>query len=161
MFIAQQNYVFMTKYLFTLLLFCGAFNSFGQVKPTSATQGGVTGGAAAVTSNKPANLPTYSMKDINRLHGPYANGNVDAQSDKIQITYNEPVPSELDFIGEIIFVTDLVMELDGQEMKTGTSMQLKITLAPSNQSNPKELYVITQPGTSNEWILKEDPFNPK
>ena len=71
------------------------------------------------------------------------------------------MPSPLDFTGTVVFATDLVLELDGYENITGTSMQIQISAAPANNSNPKELYLITRSGSTDEWMLKEDPFNPK
>jgi hypothetical protein len=151
----------MKNFITTLLVF-GAMSTFAQVNPSSSTQGAVTGGAAAQTKAPLAKVVGVSMKDMNRLHGSYINGNVDAQGgDKILIVLTDQVPSPLDFTGTVVFATDLVLELDGYENITGTSMQIQISAAPANNSNPKELYLITRSGSSDEWMLKEDPFNPK
>ena len=101
------------------------------------------------------------MQDLNRLHGSYSNGNVDAQSDEIRVVFNDAMPSQLDFTGTVVVATTLILELDGYDDISGTAMQIQITAAPSNQSNPKELYVIKQFGSNDKWVLKEDPFNPK
>ncbi|MBL6682836.1 MAG: hypothetical protein ISQ44_06365 [Cryomorphaceae bacterium] len=151
----------MRNFITTLFVF-GAMTTFAQVNPSSSTQGAVTGGAAAQTKAPLAKVVGVSMKDMNRLHGSYINGNVDAQGgDKIMIVLTDQVPSPLDFTGTVVFVTDLVLELDGYENITGTSMQIQISAAPANNSNPKELYLITRSGSTDEWMLKEDPFNPK
>ena len=151
----------MKNFITTLFVF-GAMTTFAQVNPSSSTQGAVTGGAAAQTKAPLAKVVGVSMKDMNRLHGSYINGNVDAQGgDKILIVLTDQVPSPLDFTGTVVFATDLVLELDGYENITGTSMQIQISAAPANNSNPKELYLITRSGSSDEWMLKEDPFNPK
>lgn len=151
----------MRNFIITLFVF-GAMTTFAQVNPSSSTQGAVTGGAAAQTKAPLAKVVGVSMKDMNRLHGSYINGNVDAQGgDKIMIVLTDQVPSPLDFTGTVVFATDLVLELDGYENITGTSMQIQISAAPANNSNPKELYLITRSGSTDEWMLKEDPFNPK
>ena len=151
----------MTNLITTLFVF-GAMTTFAQVNPSSSTQGAVTGGAAAQTKAPLAKVVGVSMKDMNRLHGSYINGNVDAQGgDKIMIVLTDQVPSPLDFTGTVVFATDLVLELEGYENITGTSMQIQISAAPANNSNPKELYLITRSGSTDEWMLKEDPFNPK
>lgn len=151
----------MKNFITTLLVF-GAMTTFAQVNPSSSTQGAVTGGAAAQTKAPLVKVIGVSMKDMNRLHGSYINGNVDAQGgDKIMIVLTDQVPSPLDFTGTVVFATDLVLELDGYENITGTSMQIQISAAPANNSNPKELYLITRSGSTDEWMLKEDPFNPK
>lgn len=151
----------MRNFIITLFVF-GAMTTFAQVNPSSSTQGAVTGGAAAQTKAPLAKVVGVSMKDMNRLHGSYINGNVDAQGgDKIKIVLTDQVPSPLDFTGTVVFATDLVLELDGYENITGTSMQIQISAAPANNSNPKELYLITRSGSTDEWMLKEDPFNPK
>lgn len=151
----------MRNFITTLFVF-GAMTTFAQVNPSSSTQGAVTGGAAAQTKAPLAKVVGVSMKDMNRLHGSYINGNVDAQGgDKIMIVLTDQVPSPLDFTGTVVFATDLVLELDGYENITGTSMQIQISAAPANNSNPKELYLITRSGSTDEWMLKEDPFNPK
>lgn len=150
------------KNFITILLVFGAMTTFAQVNPSSSTQGAVTGGAAAQTKAPLAKVVGVSMKDMNRLHGSYINGNVDTQGgDKIMIVLTDQVPSPLDFTGTVVFATDLVLELDGYENITGTSMQIQISAAPANNSNPKELYLITRSGSTDEWMLKEDPFNPK
>jgi hypothetical protein len=134
------------KNLITLLLVFAGMTTFAQVNPSSSTQGAVTGGAAAQTKAPLAKVVGVSMKDMNRLHGSYINGHVDAQGgDEIKI----------------VFATDLVLELDGIENNTNTSMQIQISVAPANNANPKELYLITRSGSTDEWMLKEDPFNPK
>ncbi|CAI8286171.1 MAG: Uncharacterised protein [Flavobacteriales bacterium UBA4585] len=151
----------MKNFITTLFVF-GAMTTFAQVNPSSSTQGAVTGGAAAQTKAPLAKVVGVSMKDMNRLHGSYINGNVDAQGgDKIMIVLTDQVPSPLDFTGTVVFATDLVLELEGYENITGTSMQIQISAAPANNSNPKELYLITRSGSTDEWMLKEDPFNPK
>ena len=151
----------MKNFITTLFVF-GAMTTFAQVNPSSSTQGAVTGGAAAQTKAPLAKVVGGSMKDMNRLHGSYINGNVDAQGgDKIMIVLTDQVPSPLDFTGTVVFATDLVLELEGYENITGTSMQIQISAAPANNSNPKELYLITRSGSTDEWMLKEDPFNPK
>ncbi|MCH1406472.1 MAG: hypothetical protein L7U67_04265 [Schleiferiaceae bacterium] len=150
------------KNFITLLFVFGAMTTFAQVNPSSSTQGAVTGGAAAQTNATPVKLVGVSMKDMNRLHGKYLNGNVDAQGgDNIKVVLTDQVPSPIDFTGTVVFVTDLVLELDGVENNTGAPMQMQISVAPANNSNPKELYLITRSGTTDTWILKEDPFNPK
>lgn len=150
------------KNFITLLFVFGAMTTFAQVNPSSSTQGAVTGGAAAQTNATPVKLVGVSMKDMNRLHGKYLNGNVDAQGgDNIKVVLTDQVPSPIDFTGTVVFVTDLVLELDGVENNTGAPMQMQISVAPANNSNPKELYLITRKGTTDTWILKEDPFNPK
>lgn len=150
------------KNFITLLFVFGAMTTFAQVNPSSSTQGAVTGGAAAQTKATPVKLVGVSMKDMNRLHGKYLNGNVDAQGgDNIKVVLTDQVPSPIDFTGTVVFVTDLVLELDGVENNTGAPMQMQISVAPANNSNPKELYLITRSGTTDTWILKEDPFNPK
>ncbi len=150
----------MKNFITTLLVF-GAMTTFAQVNPSSSTQGAVTGGAAAQTKMTPGNLHDVSMKDMDRLNGEYLNAKVDAQGgDYIQIIITEAT-SPIDFKGTIVFATDLVLELDGYENITGTSMQIQISAAPANNSNPKELYLITRSGSTDEWMLKEDPFNPK
>lgn len=150
------------KNFITLLFVFGAMTTFAQVNPSSSTQGAVTGGAAAQTNATPVKLVGVSMKDMNRLHGQYLNGNVDAQGgDNIKVVLTDQVPSPIDFTGTVVFVTDLVLELDGVENNTGAPMQMQISVAPANNSNPKELYLITRSGTTDTWILKEDPFNPK
>ena len=151
----------MKNFITTILVF-GAMTTFAQVNPSSSTQGAVTGGAAAQTKAPLAKVVGVSMKDMNRLHGSYINGHVDTQGgDKIMIVLTDQVPAPLDFTGTVVFATDLVLELDGYENITGTSMQIQISAAPANNSNPKELYLITRSGSSDEWMLKEDPFNPK
>ena len=151
----------MKNFITTLLVF-EAMTTFAQENPSSSTQVAVTGGAAAQTKAPLAKVVGVSMKDMNRLHGSYINGNVDAQGgDKILIVLTDQVPSPLDFTGTVVFATDLVLELDGYENITGTSMQIQISAAPANNSNPKELYLITRSGSTDEWMLKEDPFNPK
>ena len=151
----------MKNFITTLFVF-GAMTTFAQVNPSSSTQGAVTAGAAAQTKAPLAKVVGVSMKDMNRLHGSYINGNVDAQGgDKIMIVLTDQVPSPLDFTGTVVFATDLVLELEGYENITGTSMQIQISAAPANNSNPKELYLITRSGSTDEWMLKEDPFNPK
>ena len=150
------------KNFITLLFVFGAMTTFAQVNPSSSTQGAVTGGAAAQTNATPVKLVGVSMKDMNRLHGKYLNGNVDAQGgDNIKVVLTDQVPSPIDFTGTVVFVTDLVLELDGVENNTGAPMQMQISVAPANNSNPKELYLITRSGTTDTWILKEVPFNPK
>ena len=150
------------KNFITLLFVFGAMTTFAQVNPSSSTQGAVTGGAAAQTNATPVKLVGVSMKDMNRLHGKYLNGNVDAQGgDNIKVVLTDQVPSPIDFTGTVVFVTDLVLELDGVENNTGAPMQMQISVAPANNSNPKELYLITRSGTTDTWILKEDPFIPK
>lgn len=150
------------KNFITLFFVFGAMTTFAQVNPSSSTQGAVTGGAAAQTNATPVKLVGVSMKDMNRLHGQYLNGNVDAQGgDKIKVVLTDQVPSPMDFTGTVVFVTDLVLELDGVENNTGAPMQMQISVAPANNSNPKELYLITRSGTTDTWILLEDPFNPK
>lgn len=150
------------KNFITLLFVFGAMTTFAQVNPSSSTQGAVTGGTAAQTTATPVKLVGVSMKDMNRLHGKYLNGNVDAQGgDNIKVVLTDQVPSPIDFTGTVVFVTDLVLELDGVENNTGAPMQMQISVAPANNSNPKELYLITRSGTTDTWILKEDPFNPK
>lgn len=150
------------KNFITLLFVFGTMTTFAQVNPSSSTQGAVTGGAAAQTNATPVKLVGVSMKDMNRLHGKYLNGNVDAQGgDNIKVVLTDQVPSPIDFTGTVVFVTDLVLELDGVENNTGAPMQMQISVAPANNSNPKELYLITRSGTTDTWILKEDPFNPK
>ena len=150
------------KNFITILLVFWAITTFAQVNPSSSTQGAVTGGAAAQTKAPLNKVIGVSMKDMNRLHGSYINGNVDTQGgDKIMIVLTDQVPSPLDFTGTVVFATDLVLELDGYENITGTSMQIQISAAPANNSNPKELYLITRSGSTDEWMLKEDPFNPK
>ena len=150
------------KNFITLLFVFGAMTTFAQVNPSSSTQGAVTGGAAAQTNATPVKLVGVSMKDMNRLHGKYLNGTVDAQGgDNIKVVLTDQVPSPIDFTGTVVFVTDLVLELDGVENNTGAPMQMQISVAPANNSNPKELYLITRSGTTDTWILKEDPFNPK
>ena len=150
------------KNFITLLLVFAGMTTFAQVNPSSSTQGAVTGGAAAQTNATPVKLVGVSMKDMNRLHGKYLNGNVDAQGgDNIKVVLTDQVPSPIDFTGTVVFVTDLVLELDGVENNTGAPMQMQISVAPANNSNPKELYLITRSGTTDTWILKEDPFNPK
>lgn len=150
------------KNFITLLFVFGAMTTFAQVNPSSSTQGAVTGGAAAQTNATPVKLVGVSMKDMNRLHGQYLNGKVDAQGgDNIKVVLTDQVPSPIDFTGTVVFVTDLVLELDGVENNTGAPMQMQISVAPANNSNPKELYLITRSGTTDTWILKEDPFNPK
>ena len=150
----------MKNFITTLLVF-GAMTTFAQVNPSSSTQGAVTGGAAAQTKMTPGNLADVSMKDMDRLNGEYLNAKVDAQGgDYIQIKITE-VTSPIEFKGTIVSVTDLVLELDGVDSNTGASMQLAISPAPANNSKPKELYLITQSGSSAKWVLKEDPFNPK
>jgi hypothetical protein len=102
------------------------------------------------------------MKDMNRLDGKYLNGKVDAQGgDVIKVVLTDQVPSPIDFTGTVVFVTDLVLELDGVENNTGAPMQMQISAAPANNANPKELYLIKRSGTTDTWILKEDPFDPK
>jgi len=151
----------MKNFITTLLVF-GAMTTFAQVNPSSSTQGAVTGGAAAQTNATPAKLVGVSMKDMNRLDGEYLNGKVDAQGgDVIKVVLTDQVPSPIDFTGTVVFVTDLVLELDGVENNTGAPMQMQISAAPANNSNPKELYLITRSGSTDEWMLKEDPFNPK
>ena len=151
----------MKNFITTILVF-GAMTTFAQVNPSSSTQGAVTGVAAAQTKAPLAKVVGVSMKDMNRLHGSYINGHVDTQGgDKIMIVLTYQVPSPLDFTGTVVFATDLVLELDGYENITGTSMQIQISAAPANNSNPKELYLITRSGSTDEWMLKEDPFNPK
>lgn len=150
------------KNFITLLLVFAGMTTFAQVNPSSSTQGAVTGGAAAQTNATPAKLVGVSMKDMNRLHGTYLNGNIDAQGgDNIKVVLTDQVPSPIDFTGTVVFVTDLVLELDGVENNSGAPMQMQISAAPSNKSNPKELYLIKRSGTTDTWILKEDPFNPK
>ena len=151
----------MKNFITTILVF-GAMTTFAQVNPSSSTQGAVTGGAAAQTKAPLAKVVGVSMKDMNRLHGSYINGHVDTQGgDKIMIVLTDKVPAPLDFTGTVVFATDLVLELDGYENITGTSMQIQISAAPANNSNPKELYLITRSGSTDEWMLKEDPFDPK
>ena len=148
------------KNLITLLLVFAGMTTFAQVNPSSSTQGAVTGGAAAQTKAPLAKVVGVSMKDMNRLHGSYISGHVDAQGgDEITIVLTEPTP--LDFRGTVVFATDLVLELDGYDNNTNTSMQIQISVAPANKANPKELYLITRSGSTDEWMLKEDPFNPK
>ena len=148
------------KNLITSIFLFGALTTYGQVGPTSGTQGAVTGGAT-VTTKTPAKLAGVSMQDLNRLHGSYSNGNIDAQSDEIHVEFNDAMPSQLDFTGTVVVATTLILELDGYDNISGTAMQIQITAAPSNQSQPKELYVIKQFGSNDKWVLKEDPFNPK
>lgn len=148
------------KNLITLTFLCGALTAFGQVGPTSGTQGAVTGGAT-VTTQTPAALAGVSMQDIDRLHGPYANGFIDAQGDEIKISYTDQMPSQLDFEGIVVVATTLILELDGFDKVSGSAMQIQITAAPDNQAQPKELYHIRQFGSNDVWILTEDPFNPK
>lgn len=151
----------MKNFITTLLVF-GVMTTFAQVNPSSSTQGAVTGGAAAQTNATPAKLVGVSMKDMNRLDGEYLNGKVDSQGgDVIKVVLTDQVPSPIDFTGTIVFVTDLVLELDGVENNTGAPMQMQISAAPANNANPKELYLIKRSGTTDTWILKEDPFNPK
>ena len=151
----------MKNFITTLLVF-GVMTTFAQVNPSSSTQGAVTGGAAAQTNATPAKLVGVSMKDMNRLDGEYLNGKVDAQGgDVIKVVLTDQVPSPIDFTGTVVFVTDLVLELDGVENNTGAPMQMQISAAPANNANPKELYLIKRSGTTDTWILKEDPFNPK
>ena len=151
----------MKNFITTLLVFW-AMTTFAQVNPSSSTQGAVTGGAAAQTNATPAKLVGVSMKDMNRLDGEYLNGKVDAQGgDVIKVVLTDQVPSPIDFTGTVVFVTDLVLELDGVENNTGAPMQMQISAAPANNANPKELYLIKRSGTTDTWILKEDPFNPK
>ena len=151
----------MKNFITTLLVF-GVMTTFAQVNPSSSTQGAVTGGAAAQTNATPAKLVGVSMKDMNRLDGEYLNGTVDAQGgDVIKVVLTDQVPSPIDFTGTVVFVTDLVLELDGVENNTGAPMQIQISAAPANNSNPKELYLIKRSGTTDTWILKEDPFNTK
>ena len=89
----------MKNFITTLFVF-GAMTTFAQVNPSSSTQGAVTGGAAAQTKAPLAKVVGVSMKDMNRLHGSYINGNVDAQGgDKIMIVLTDQVPSPLDFTG--------------------------------------------------------------
>jgi hypothetical protein len=146
----------------TLLLVFAGMTTFAQVNPSSSTQGAVTGGAAAQTKAPLAKVVGVSMKDMNRLHGSYINGHVDAQGgDEITIVLTDQVPTPLDFRGTVVFATDLVLELDGYDNNTNTSMQIQISVAPANNANPKELYLITRSGSTDEWMLKEDPFNPK
>ena len=151
----------MKNFITTLLVFV-VMTTFAQVNPSSSTQGAVTGGAAAQTNATPAKLVGVSMKDMNRLDGEYLNGKVDAQGgDVIKVVLTDQVPSPIDFTGTVVFVTDLVLELDGVENNTGAPMQMQISAAPANNANPKELYLIKRSGTTDTWILKEDPFNPK
>jgi len=150
----------MKNFITTLLVF-GAMTTFAQVNPSSSTQGAVTGGAAAQTKAPLAKVVGVSMKDMNRLHGSYINGNVDAQGgDKILIVLTDQVPSPLDFTGTVVFATDLVLELDGYDTLLAHQCR-SISAARANNSNPKELYLITRSGSTDEWMLKEDPFNPK
>ena len=150
------------KNFITLLLVFAGMTTFAQVNPSSSTQGAVTGGAAAQTNATPAKLVGVSMKDMNRLHGTYLNGNIDAQSgDNIKVVLTDQVPSPIDFTGTVVFATDLVLELDGVENNTGAPMQMRISAVPSNKSDPKELYLIKRSGTTDTWILKEDPFSTK
>ena len=151
----------MKNFITTILVF-GAMTTFAQVNPSSSTQGAVTGGAAAQTNATPAKLVGVSMKDMNRLDGEYLNGKVDSKGgDVIKVVLTDQVPSPIDFTGTVVFVTDLVLELDGVENNTGAPMQMQISAAPANNANPKELYLIKRSGTTDTWILKEDPFNPK
>jgi hypothetical protein len=151
----------MKNFITTLLVF-GVMTTFAQVNPSSSTQGAVTGGAAAQTNATPAKLVGVSMKDMNRLDGEYLNGKVDSKGgDVIKVVLTDQVPSPIDFTGTVVFVTDLVLELDGVEKNTGAPMQMQISAAPANNANPKELYLIKRSGTTDTWILKEDPFNPK
>jgi len=151
----------MKNFITTLLVF-GVMTTFAQVNPSSSTQGAVTGGAAAQTNATPAKLVGVSMKDMNRLDGEYLNGKVDSKGgDVIKVVLTDQVPSPIDFTGTVVFVTDLVLELDGVENNTGAPMQMQISAAPANNANPKELYLIKRSGTTDTWILKEDPFNPK
>ena len=151
----------MKNFITTPLVF-GVMTTFAQVNPSSSTQGAVTGGAAAQTNATPAKLVGVSMKDMNRLDGEYLNGKVDSKGgDVIKVVLTDQVPSPIDFTGTVVFVTDLVLELDGVENNTGAPMQMQISAAPANNANPKELYLIKRSGTTDTWILKEDPFNPK
>ena len=52
-----------------------------------------------------------------------------------------------------------ILESEGTDQISGQTMTLKVTAAPDNNSNPKELYILES--GNNTWILKEDPFNPK
>ena len=151
----------MKNFITTLLVF-GVMTTFAQVNPSSSTQGAVTGGAAAQTNATPAKLVGVSMKDMNRLDGEYLNGKVDSKGgDVIKVVLTDQVLSPIDFTGTVVLVTDLVLELDGVENNTGAPMQMQISAAPANNANPKELYLIKRSGTTDTWILKEDPFNPK
>ena len=148
------------KNLIAMIFLCGALTAFGQVGPTSGTQGSLTGGAT-VTTQAPEKLAGVSMQDIDRLHGSYSNGYIDAQGDEIKVSYTDVMPSQLDFEGVVVVATTLILELDGFDKVSGSAMQIQITAAPDNQAQPKELYHIRQFGSSDVWILTEDPFNPK
>lgn len=143
-----------------LLIGSTAFAQLGSVSPQSNTQGSMTAGAN-VTTSKAVVAPSHSMQDINRFHGPYSNGNVDAQSDQIHILFTDSYPAELDFTGTVVSSSPLVLELDGYDNISQKPLQLQVTIAPDNKKNPKELYNIKEMGNPNVWVLTEDPFNPK
>ncbi len=148
------------KNLLTSIFLCGAFTTFAQVTPTSGTQGAVTGGAM-VTTKTPGKLAGVSMQDINRLQGSYSNGNIKADGDKLNIQVKDDLAGAMDFTGTVVVATTLILELDGFDQISGSAMQIQITVAPPNKANPRELYVIKQFGSSDKWVLTEDPFNPK
>ncbi len=148
------------KNLITLIFLCGSLTAFSQVNPSSGTQGALTGGAT-VTKNKVTKLASVSMQDISRFHGSYSNGNVDAQGDRIHLLVEDNLAGGLDFTGTVVTASTSILELDGVDQISSKKMQIQVTVAPPNKSNPRELYVIKQFGSSNKWVLKEDPFNPK
>jgi hypothetical protein len=132
----------------------------GTVSPTSGTQSTLTGSGAANTTSVNMALPP-SMLDMDRFRGSYTNGSVSANGDMIGISYTAFVPEELEFRGVIKLASPQKIMIDGVNTITGMNMQIEVTVAPDNKKNPKELYVIHEPGNLVDWILTEDPFSPK
>ena len=144
------------KHIMTLAFLFSVTIGFAQVQ--QGTQSSLTGGATT-SKMTPADLEQVSMQDLNRFNGAYINGNVDALSDNVVITYTDNQPSPLDFHGTVLMASIKVLELEGTDQISGQTMTLKVTAAPDNNSDPKELYILES--GNNTWILKEDPFNPK
>lgn len=149
------------KKILSIVFLCATTVAFAQVNPSSSTQSTLTGGAAATSNMTPATLAQVSMLDMNRFHGKYANGNVEAQSDVIGITHSDGINQPLDFQGTVIMASTASLELNGTDAISGQALTLEITPAAQSKATPRELYIINEVGGSNVWILTEDPFNPK
>lgn len=144
------------KHIITLAFLFSVTIGFAQVQPSSGTQSTLTGGATT-SKMTPANLEQVSMQDMNRFNGAYSNGNVDALSDHVDIRCTGK--SELDFSGTVVTASVTLLTLDGVDNLTGQPMVLNVSVAPDNNTNPKELYIIIS--GNSKWVLTEDPLNPK